>query len=282
MLGGMALVPLTMSCNAQAVQFAASNAGPASAAVPAALPDIPSLPKGKSTIMGGSIHDVDPVRDQFTLRVYGIHPMKILFDERTQIFRDGKRIAVRDLVPSSHVSVQTTLDEGQVFAVSVHILSHLPEGDYQGRVVSYNAETRELTLVTAQGGRPFRLLVSGEASFERQGQSAFSSTPASSADLVPGSLVTIKFNSDPKGKGVASAITVLATPGSRFLFSGSLTALNASAGFLVLVDPRYDTSYQISFDPHAPDAQNLHVGQNMRISAEYDGQRYVANEIAPQ
>ena len=39
--------------------------------VSSGLSSLPPIPKGKSTVMGGVIHDVDPVRDQFTLKVFG-------------------------------------------------------------------------------------------------------------------------------------------------------------------------------------------------------------------
>src|SRR5580658_2529655 len=76
---------------------------------PADLADIPPLPRGKTTIFGGAIQNFDPVRDQFTLNVVGQRPMHILFDERTQVFRDGTKIGLRDLGPEEHASVETTL-----------------------------------------------------------------------------------------------------------------------------------------------------------------------------
>src|ERR1700676_2447635 len=87
------------------------------------LGDVPPLPRGKSTILGGQIRDVDQVRDQFVLHVYGEKPMKILYDGRTQLFRDGNKISLLDLKPVEHASVQTTLDGSKIFALSVHILS---------------------------------------------------------------------------------------------------------------------------------------------------------------
>lgn len=280
LLAGMALVPPAFA-NAQTGQIAAAgNAGkPISAA--AALPDIPSVPTGKSTIMGGAIRNLDPVRDQFTLNVYGIKPVKILFDARTQIFRDGKRIPIRDLGPAQHASVETTLADGQIFALSIHILSKLMEGDYQGQVVSYNPETNQLVLSAAKGGQPFRLAVDQNTSIKRQGQSAFASGPSGATDLVPGSLVSIKFDTD-RGKGTAREITVLATPGSTFLFAGTITALDEPSGTLVVLDPRYNMSYQISFDPHTSSTASLRVGQHVRISADYDGRRYVATSVEPE
>lgn len=279
-LGGMALVSLAFA-NAQAGQFAAAANGSKPIASAAALPDIPPVPTGKSTIMGGAIRDLDPVRDQFTLHVYGIKPLKILFDARTQVYRDGKRIPLSDLGPAQHASVETTLADGRVFALSIHILSHLMEGDFQGQVVSYNPDTGELVLSSAQGGQPFRLLVAQSTTIRRQGQSAFASGPSGATDLVPGSLVSVKFDTD-RGKGTARDITVLATPGSTFLFAGTITALDEPSGNLVVLDPRYNMSYQIAFDPHAPSAASLRVGQHVRISADYDGRRYVATEVTPE
>jgi hypothetical protein len=44
------------------------------------LPSLQPAPKGKSTILGGEIRNVDPVRDQLTLRVFDQHQLKTLFD----------------------------------------------------------------------------------------------------------------------------------------------------------------------------------------------------------
>lgn len=280
-LGGMALVPFAMG-HAQTGQLAGSSPGVRPAPATADLPDIPATPTGQSTIMGGAIREVDPVRDQFTLHVYGIKPLKVLFDARTQIFRNGKRIPIRDLGSVNHASVQTTLDDGQVFALSIHILSQLPEGQYQGQVASYNPETGELVLSATQGGQPFPVLVTSSTSIARQGQLAFASARTGPTDLVPGTLVSLNFDSDQKGRGIARQINILATPGSTFVFAGNITALDMPAGVLVLVDPRYDMSYQISFDPHTANVGNLHMGQHVRVSADYDGHKYVATEVTPE
>jgi hypothetical protein len=245
-------------------------------------PDLPPLPAGKSTILGGQIHNVDPVLDQFVLNVYGEKPMKILFDERTQVFHDGKRIPLHDLRAATHASVQTTLDGTSIFAVSIHILSDQPEGEYRGRVLSYEPGTGVLTLTTAPDRAPFRLTVSNNTSFKRLGQEAFSSVASGQSDLVPGSLVEVKFDSNNRGQGIATQISVLAAPGANFVFSGTLSDLNLPAGTLVVIDPRDNQSYRISFDPRAQIGQQLRIGQHVRLTADYDGQRYVARQITIQ
>src|ERR1700677_598669 len=74
------------------------------------LPGLPPPPRGKSTILGGEIRAVDPVRDELTLKTFGERPLKILFDERTQVFLDGKKIRLHELHPAEHASVQPLLD----------------------------------------------------------------------------------------------------------------------------------------------------------------------------
>jgi hypothetical protein len=244
---------------------------------------IPALPKGTSTILGGSIRDIDPVLDRFTLDIVGEKPMRILYDQRTQLFVDGKKISLNQLRPSEHASVQTTLDGTSVFAISVHILSQLQQGDYSGQVVSYDPTSGNLEVVGERGGDPMRLRVSSNTTFERKGQENSTATPAGPGDLQPGSLVSLQFDPDGKGKGSATHITVLATPGSTFVFNGNLVALNTETGVMTVLDPRNDQTYQISFNPGAlASIQNIHPGQHVHVTTRYDGTRYLAENITQE
>ncbi len=242
-------------------------------------PDLPPLPQGKSTILGGEIYRVDPVMDEFQLKVYGEKPMKIFFDERTEVYRDGKRIPLHDLGPATHASVQTMLDGTIVFAASIHILSTQPEGEYEGRVLSYDAGTGVLNLTTEPNRPAFRLVVSNRTTFKRVGQAVFSSAASGPADLAPGSLVQVEFDSNNRGQGVVTEVSVLAAPGASFVFSGTIAELNLAAGTLAVEDPRDNQSYQISFDAHAEISQRLSIGEHVRIAADYDGEKYVATGI---
>jgi len=246
------------------------------------LADLPPLPPAKdSTIFGGAIRKIDPVRDQFMLDVYGQRPMKVLFDERTQVFKNGVKIPVHDLAPADHASVQTALDGTRIFAISVHILSSIPEGRYRGRVIRFDDASGELRLDAAPSPRPFVVSVPFNAAIARIGQSAFTAMSPGRGDLRPGALVDVTFASGGGPVGVASKIDVLAVPGASFAFSGTITSLDLGTGTLVLVDPRDEQSYQIQFFPsEIPDSQNLRVGQRVRLDASYDGSSYIASDIA--
>jgi hypothetical protein len=241
---------------------------------------MPTLPGGKSTILGGAIHDVDPVLDRFTLRIAGEKSIKILFDERTQVFLDGKKIPLRDLRASSHASVQTTLDGTSVFALSVHILSQLQQGAYRGEVISFNPSTGDLELVSGHGGEPVRFTVSNDAKFARKGQGSFVSSQSGPSDLRKGTLVSLDFEPDGKGRGTITSVTVLATPGSQFIFSGDLIALDMHTGTMVLLDPTNNQTYQIEFNSSSMASMpNVRPGQQVRVAAEYDGRRYLAHNV---
>lgn len=275
-LSGMALAQV-MSGQARFVP----EASPVSSTkAPANSADIPPAPMGNSTVFGGEIRDVDPVRDQLTLRVLGEHPMKILFDERTQVYRDGARVPLRDLHSSEHASIQTTLDGTKLFAVSIHMLSRSEDGEYEGRVLRFDPGTRELFVAAGQSRETLKLLVDGNTSIVRRGQSTFSATQSGSSDLESGTLVSVQFRPGRKDQAVASKVEILAVPGSTFVFSGNLSSLDLHAGLLVLVDPRDSRSYPVSFNPAGiPEVQRLHLGKTVRVVAKYDGTNYVASDI---
>ncbi len=244
------------------------------------LPALPLAPKGTTTVLGGAIRNLDPVRDQFSLASYGQRPLKILFDERTQVFRDGVKIPLRDLHPEDHASVQTILDGSNVFAVSIHILSQSPDGECQGRVLNYNPRTGELEVSSALSPDPVKLFVPTGASVVREGQTAFTSQSSEQNNLVAGALISATFKPAPGGRDVVSRITILAVPGSSFLFAGTISHLDLSMGILDVVDPRDGKSYEIHFaSPHVSAGGNVHLGESVTVKAFYDGSGYQAAEI---
>lgn len=244
------------------------------------LPPLPSVPDGKSTVVGGVIRNVDPVLDQMTLNVYGGgHPMKILFDERTQFYRNGVRKPLSDMRPDDHASVETILDGTDVFAVSVHTLSHAPQGECQGQVLAFDPRDGEMTVRNALSGQPIRLRVDPQTRIARMGQPSFTAAETGTSDLMRGALISVKFESD-NGGGVADDISILAVPGAAFYFSGTVTYLDMHLGVIALTDPRDGRSYQIAFNPASfPNSHELHEGSHVGVTASFDGRRYVASQL---
>jgi hypothetical protein len=284
-LSSMAFAQVSATADSKSAQLPGSHI----ASLENPLVALPDLPPGKSTVIGGAIIGVDLVRDQLMLNVFGGRPLKVLFDARTHFYRDGIRTPLHELRSGDHVSVETMLDGTTVFARSIHMLSALPEGECQGQVMNYNPGDRELTVRDDLSREPIKLRLPAGTAVIRQsrtasgatvlGSSSFSST-INSSDLPKGTLISVNFQSDNKGHGVASQIVILATPGSTFVFAGNVASLDLHSGLLALIDPRDDKRYQIVFDSaHIPMSHDLHEGADVTVTAKFDGGRYVANTI---
>jgi hypothetical protein len=183
------------------------------------------------------------------------------------------------VLPSA--SVQTVLDGTSVYAISIHVLSQSPEGEYEGRVLNYNSDTRELLVSSVLSREPLKLIVPANTRKSLAWDSLrFLQQASGTSDLVKGALISVKFESDSKGRGIVSQISILATPGSTFAYNGYLSALDLHSGVLVLVDSLNGKDYQISFDPaRLPTAHSLHSGDHVVVTAGFDGARYVASSI---
>jgi cold shock CspA family protein len=156
----------------------------------------------------------------------------------------------------------------------------MQQGDLSGEVVSYNGATGDLELASGQGGQPMRFTISNDAKFERKGQGSFVASPSGPADLQRGALVSLQFQPDGKGHATVNVVTVLATPGSEFVFSGNLVALDMHVGSMVLLDPNNNQTYQIEFNAGSlASMPDIRTGQRVRVAAEYDGTRYVAHNV---
>src|SRR5689334_5336862 len=88
---------------------------------PELLPAVPPIPKGKVTLVGGTITRIDRVKDQFTLRPFGAGSMRVVFDGRTGIFQNGEKATSQVLREGSRVYVDTQLDGSTIFARNIRV-----------------------------------------------------------------------------------------------------------------------------------------------------------------
>ncbi|HEX5430594.1 MAG TPA: hypothetical protein VFW83_01405 [Bryobacteraceae bacterium] len=278
---GIALAQATLIASSPAQPSADHSVGTPAAAAAFDLPPMPPFPAGETTILGGAIRDIDPVLDRFTLDIYGERPIVIQFDERTKVFRDGVSMPLGKLGPADHASVQTALDGTHILAESIHILSRAPRGELQGVVRSYDRESGKLQVDSDLSPNPLKFFLPANTPIARVGQPEFTSIRSSAADLRSGSLIAVSFAPDLHGRAVVQHVTVMAVPGSSFLFGGNVSFLDLASGSLVLVDSRDGKTYRIKVDfSRFPSAAKLHVGDNVTVNANYEGSRYVATTIS--
>src|SRR5947209_20065720 len=87
------------------------------------LPEMPSSPRGKATLIGGRMTKLDRVRDEITMQPFGGRNPKVLFDGRTQIYRDGKKVPPSELRGGEKSYVHMVLECETLFAKNIRILT---------------------------------------------------------------------------------------------------------------------------------------------------------------
>ena len=97
-------------------------------------------------------------------------------------------------------------------------------------------------------------------------------------ELVPGSLVTVHFSSDHRQRDTAQEVTVLAMPGALFTFAGKVRHLDVKAGVLAIENTTDNRTYELHFDPQTV-SDDITVGSDVEVSAEFQGQRYHAKSV---
>jgi hypothetical protein len=242
------------------------------------VPELPPQPKGKTTIVGGRIRAVDHVRDHLILDIFGGGHMTVLFDERTHMFSGDQAGSLDDLKDGERAYVDTTLDGTDVFARNIRVLPALPTGQGNGQIVDYDASRRELILRDTLSPRPVKMRLMAGATIVRGDQAG---TPA---DLQPGTLVTLAFVSGNDKRSdkepMISQISILASPGATFFFSGQVTFLDLHRGLVVVVDPRDNKSYEVYVDANDRElARKIQEGADVMIEARFNGTHYEARNV---
>jgi hypothetical protein len=247
---------------------------PSTSAVLAAA-SLPPLPSGKTTLLGGTISSVDHIRDRIVLDVFGGGRYAVLFDDRTRVFEKGKQEPVDALRAGQRAYVDTTLDGTAIFARNIRLDGESPAGQGTGQIVSFDPRSGELTLRDTLDPQPIRLRLSPGASILRDGHSA----PVS--ELHSGTLVNVTFTSGSQAdKPEIREVSILASPGEGFIFSGRVQFLDLQLGLLVIVDPRDNKSYEVYFNPSS-DAQfhDIQEGAGITATTNFDGHRYLVQSI---
>ena len=237
------------------------------------LPDPPGLPKAKATLIGGTVERLDRVRDQLTVRVFGGGRMNILFDPRTHVYNGQTPATLADLNVGERIYLDTILDGDTVFARSIRLKNVQAVGESQGVVLKFRSDSGELTVRDAISPTPVRVQLSSSTRFIQDGRTV----PASA--LLEGSLVAMKFNAAGNGHEVASEISILALPGTRYTFSGQVLHIDLRTGLLVLNSSTDHKIYEIQLDPSSAPDDNLQVGSVVTVITSFEGSRYVARNV---
>jgi hypothetical protein len=237
------------------------------------LLDLPPLPKGNTTLVGGTVHSIDQIRDRLTVQPFGGSAMKIFFDERTHVYRDGAPATQLAIHKGDRVYVDTMLDDHHVFARNIRVVTGSRAADARGQVLAKDMRTGRITVQDELSARPVTFRVSPTTVVSSGGNKS------TVAELQPGSLVLVKFSPDRRNRDVAQEIAVLAAPGSAATFYGKITYLNLSTRMIAVANDSDKKTYDIRFTPAAVDVSSLQQGAQVLVKATFNGQGYTAENI---
>src|SRR5438067_11637106 len=86
------------------------------------LLDLPELPKGKVTLIGGTVKSLDEIMNKMTVQPFGSkQKMQVAFDTRTDFFQDGRPISYKSIREGQRVYLDTMLNGSTVFAKKIWI-----------------------------------------------------------------------------------------------------------------------------------------------------------------
>ncbi|ABF40281.1 hypothetical protein Acid345_1279 [Candidatus Koribacter versatilis Ellin345] len=242
---------------------------------PDPLLDVPPLPKGKPTLIGGVATKVDRIHSRVTVEPYGAkNKMPIYIDERSHIYRNGVETTIQSIKKGDRVYFDTMLDGANVFAKNVRVISETGAAEVRGRITSYDAARGVIQLQDALSSKPVSFRISNQTQVKAQ------QGTASMGDIAKGALVDVVFAPDKANRGIAKEVTLLAKPGASYTFAGVITNVNLRDGVVSVENQTDGKVYDIEFDGHSKSERSgLKIGNSVNIAATFDGENYRATNV---
>ena len=233
------------------------------------------LPKKKLSLIGGTVKEIDPIRNRMTVDIYGGKQMKLIFDDRTKVTRNGADVNPLIIRKGDRVYLDTQLASGnKIFAKQIQIVTKFEAADLNGQIVNFDPKTRTIELRDQLSAAPFRFTVDQDAAITANGGKA-----ATQADLQPGALVMAHFNNGQGGRGTIRDINIIAAPGAEFTLYGRVNHLDLRSGVLAVQNKADDKAYEVKFSPAQFKVDDLAIGSEVAVRAKFNGQDYVAQSL---
>jgi len=250
-----------------------SNAKPQTDPDP--LLDPPPLPNGKVTLVGGTVKSVDMVRNRIVVQPFGGGTMKMNFDERTRIYRDGVETTQLGIRKGDRVYIDTMLDGSSVFARNIRVRSQGQAAAHvEGQVTSFDPQSGMLVLRDRLSAQPVTFRASQNTAITVDGKTG------SLSDLKPGAIISVRFSPYRANSGTATEIAISAVPGTVFTFSGKVTNVDLRSGIISVDNRTDDKTYDINFNiARVNQREALSIGSDVTIQAVFQGNGYLAQSI---
>jgi hypothetical protein len=224
-----------------------------------------SKPHGKVGLVRGVLKRADPIHDQLLIHAFGGGDVRIAFDPRTQFLPENTRTHLTSIPAGSVVSVDTVVDGGKLFALSVRT-GPSNAAELNGQVVRYDAAKSQLTLRDPVSPEDVSLGITPNTIVVNRGK------PVLPQALSPGMLVRVLFSPT---QHAANNVEILAERGGSFPFEGRIVAIDLRSRVLALLNDSDQSVRELAIGLLDPSSLRLlREGADVNIQAEFDGDRY--------
>jgi hypothetical protein len=239
------------------------------------LLDVPPLPKTKVTLVGGTVRNIDQIRNRMTVEPFGGGKMKFIFDERSHVYRDGVETTQLAIKKGDRVYVDSQLDGPKVFARNVRVVTQLTPADADGQLLAYDRRNGVLSMRDRLSSQPIRFRMTNDTKIVKENDQ-----PGTQADLQSGALIGVEFAPDRANRGLAQKIKVLAVPGAQFRFAGKITHLDVKDSMMAIENASDGKNYEVAFNRADVNGRDdLAVGAEVNVIATFQGDKYLAHEM---
>jgi hypothetical protein len=245
------------------------------ASAPDPILDPGPLPSKPLSLIGGTVKKADAVRNRVVIQPFGGgKEVSVMFDDRSHIYRNGAAATVLGIHRGDRVYVDTMTLDHKVFARTVRVETATGPVEAHGQVLHFDPASHMVQVRESLTSQTVSFFVTDRTVLHKKNGSATVS------DLIPGTLLDAVFTQGRKG-GIADAVTILAVPGSGYVFVGRITNVDVARGLLAVENNSDQRSYELRYNPaQVPERDNLRVGAKVTVHAVFDGTSYLADSIA--
>jgi hypothetical protein len=267
LIAGCAQSQVAMPATSPAATY---DAGPPQAAAVADNLSSARTPGGKVSLVRGVLKRLDPIHDQLLIHAFGGGDVRIAFDPRTQLVTENARTHLISIPAGSVVSVDTVIDGGKLFALSVRT-GPSNAVELNGQVVRYDAAKSQLTVRDPMSPENVSLRITPSTIVVNRGQRALPQA------LSPGMLVRVQLSPT---RNAAKNVEILAESGSSFTFEGRIVAVDLRSRVLAVSNNSDQSVHELAIGSLDDVSLGLlREGADVSIQAEFDGDRYNARTV---
>jgi hypothetical protein len=233
----------------------------------------PPLPSSRIALIGGTVREIDPIRNRMKVQLFGGGKMNFIFDSRTKVTSNGAEFIPSKIRKGDRVYLDTQNVNGTLFARRIQVNNKTEPTELRGQVASFDAGTGEMRIYDAVSASHVPILVTQQTEIRsRNGAGQLS-------QLQPGAYVAVRFQPSTGAKNEGQQVNIIVAPGESFRFIGTVRNLDLSSGYLSVENKVDDTLYELRASPEELRAKDVTIGTDVDLSAMFNGRDYLVHSM---